>query len=119
MTEIEWEKAEDLLSSAILLLRSKNEDNNESNKSNIREDKQMAELGAVITFSYRLFLLDDPSSSSSLNKMIKSQEIEYLENIRIQIGENDVVPGLELALRYAHIGNLELLLITLLIIQYL
>ena len=42
--------------------------------------------------------------------MMRSQEIEYVEKISVQIGENDVVPGLELALRYAHIGNLESLL---------
>ena len=105
---VEWENAEDLLSSSILLSRSKVDNDNENN--NDIKDKQMAELGAVITFSYYLYLLDDQTSSSSLKKMMRSQEIGYVEKISVQIGENDVVPGLELALRYAHIGNLESLL---------
>jgi len=105
MSEIEWENAEDLLSSSILLLRSKVDNNYIDNDKNVNKDKQMAELGAIITFSYHLYLLDDPTSSLLLKNMIKTQEeLEYMENIRIQIGENDVVPGLELALRYAHIG---------------
>ena len=105
MTSDNWDDAEDLLSSSILLLRLNNNDND--------NDKEMAELGAIITFSYRTYLLNEvlPSStssstsSSSLNKMTLSKEIEYCDNIKAQIGEMDVVPGLELAIRYGHIGD--------------
>ena len=108
----DWDTAEDLLSSSILLLRSNNDDSN---------DKRMAELGAIITCSYRTYLLsetllsssssssssaaDVASQPSSLPNMITIKEIENCENVRVQIGENDVIPGLELGLRYAHIGD--------------
>jgi tetratricopeptide (TPR) repeat protein len=72
-----------------------------------QSDSAIAEVGTIVVFNFTGYTIDNEGGISASPELVKRSDIpfESCENQRVQIGESDVIPGLELPLRQSRVND--------------